>query len=63
MRVDSVPLALSSDCSHWVLYDEPAHATCVEPQSGPPNQISDDPVTLRAGESLSRWFRVEVLAS
>lgn len=63
MRIDSVPLALSSDCSHWVLYDEPAHATCVEPQSGPPNQISDDPVTLRAGESLSRWFRVEVLAS
>jgi aldose 1-epimerase len=63
ITIDSVPLALSSDCSHWVLYDEPTHATCVEPQSGPPNQISDDPVILGPGESMSRWFNIEVLPS
>ena len=27
----------SSDCDHWVVFDEPADATCVEPQSGPPD--------------------------
>jgi len=30
-------LEISSDCSHWVIYDEPEHAFCIEPQSGPPN--------------------------
>lgn len=63
MRFETVSLLLASDCSHWVLYDEPTHATCVEPQSGPPNQIADDPVILGAGESLSRWFRIGVLPS
>lgn len=62
-RVGSVSVAVSSDCSHWVLYDEPTHATCVEPQSGPPNQIDDDPLVLAGGESLTRWFRLEVTPS
>ena len=60
LRVLGVDLALSSDCSHWVLFDVPAHATCVEPQSGPPNQVNDDPRVVRAGESSSRWFRIGV---
>ena len=30
-------LEISSDCSHWVIYDEPEHAFCIEPQSAPPN--------------------------
>ena len=60
LRVLDVDLALSSDCSHWVLYDVPAHATCVEPQSGPPNQVNDDPRVVRPGESSSRWFRIGV---
>lgn len=63
IRVADVELSLSSDCSHWVLYDEPTHATCVEPQSGPPNQINDAPVVVAAGESMSRWFRIRVVAA
>lgn len=31
---------VESDCDHWVVYDQPAHATCVEPQSGPPNAVN-----------------------
>src|SRR5690606_34548827 len=30
-------VTIASDCDHWVVYDEPVHATCVEPQSGPPD--------------------------
>lgn len=30
-------VVISSDCDHWVVYDQPEHATCVEPQSGPPD--------------------------
>jgi aldose 1-epimerase len=62
-RVANVDLDLSSDCTHWVLYDEPSHATCVEPQSGPPNQVNDAPVVLVAGESMTRWFRIRMSTS
>jgi len=60
MIIDDVAVTLSSDCSHWVLYDVPNHATCVEPQSGPPNQVNDAPIVLGAGDSMSRWFRIEL---
>lgn len=33
-------ITLSSDCDHWVVYDMPDHATCVEPQSGPPDAFN-----------------------
>lgn len=52
-------LTLRSGCDHWVYYDEPDHATCFEPQSGPP-----DAFNLRAGESLlpgeavEAWFEI-----
>lgn len=62
-RIANVDLGLSSDCTHWVLYDEPRHATCVEPQSGPPNQVNDAPVVLTAGESMTRWFRIHMIVS
>lgn len=61
LEVSGVSLRLSSDCSHWVVYDEPRHATCVEPQSGPPNGINDAPLVLGAGEMMTRWFRIERL--
>ena len=31
-------LRLESDCRDWVVYDMPSHATCVEPQSAPPER-------------------------
>ena len=51
-------ITLDSDCSHWVVFDQPEHAVCIEPQSGPPNQVNDDPVWLGFGESLARTFRI-----
>lgn len=57
-RARGLTITLDSDCSHWVVYDQPEHAMCLEPQSGPPNQINDDPVRLGFGETLSRTFRI-----
>lgn len=51
-------LVLDSDCSHWVVFDQRTHAVCIEPQSGLPNQINDDPVWIGFGESLVRSFRI-----
>ena len=33
-------VTVGSDCDHVVLFDRPPHATCVEPQSGPPDAPS-----------------------
>lgn len=52
-------LRLSSDCTDWVVYDQAAHATCVEPQSGPPDAFNLQPALIAAGESLRRWFLIE----
>lgn len=35
-----VDALVASDCDHWVVFDEPVHATCVEPQSGPPDAFN-----------------------
>jgi aldose 1-epimerase len=58
LTVNGVELVLSSDCSHWVVYDLSPHSTCVEPQSGAPNEINDSPVILAPGESLTKWFDI-----
>lgn len=47
-------LTVSSDCDHWVVYDEPATATCVEPQSGPPDSPNIRPRLMIPGEPLLR---------
>ena len=31
---------LSTSCEHWVVYSEPDHAICIEPQSGPPDAFN-----------------------
>ncbi len=48
----ALDLTISSAFDHWVIYTEPEHALCVEPQSGPPNQFHLGPRVLGAGESL-----------
>ena len=53
---DALELAVDSHCPEWVIYTEPAHAICVEPQTGPPNALNlepgiaspDDPVVATA---------------
>jgi aldose 1-epimerase len=51
---------LTSDCNHWVVYDETHHATCVEPQSGPPDAFNLAPsLRLAARASMSTWFLMD----
>lgn len=51
-------IALTSDCDHWVVFDGRAHATCVEPQSGPPDAYNLAPRILRPGAGITRWFEM-----
>ena len=37
---DGLEVEISSSCTHWVIYDEPQHAVCIEPQSGPPDAFN-----------------------
>jgi aldose 1-epimerase len=60
ITIGNVQAKLASDCSHWVLYDMPAHATCIEPQSGPPNSINDRPFVLPAGSTLTKNFTINL---
>lgn len=53
-----VRLRLTSSCDHWVVFDRPGHALCVEPQSGAPDELNREPRVLRAGERLEGWFRL-----
>jgi len=52
---DGLHLELSSDCNHWVVY-ETGHAVCVEPQSGPPDGFTLQPLVVEPGRPLSRTF-------
>jgi aldose 1-epimerase len=53
---------LTSSCDHWVIYDETAHATCIEPQSGPPDAFNLMPAQqLAPGKTLSAWYALEWL--
>ncbi|MEL1265453.1 aldose epimerase [Pseudoxanthomonas putridarboris] len=52
-------LRLTSNCVHWVVFDEAAHATCIEPQSGPPDAFNLEPTLLLPGETLEAWFLIE----
>jgi aldose 1-epimerase len=56
LRWGTVEVGLASSADHWVVYDEPSHALCVEPQTGPPNDVNDDPQVLDEGESLTIDF-------
>ena len=49
---DRLELVVSSSCDHWVVYDEPTDAICVEPQSGPPNAANVAPVVVEPGAPL-----------
>ena len=59
---DALNLEVSSTCSWWVVYTEPAHALCVEPQSGPPDALNGtadivEPGTPLIHEMRWRWTR------
>jgi aldose 1-epimerase len=51
---DGVRVTIESDCDHWVIYDMPQHALCVEPQSGPPDGFTLAPHIVTPGTPLRR---------
>lgn len=56
---DGLRVAVGSDCDHWVVYDEPTHATCIEPQSGPPDAVNLGRAhVLLPGEMLQRTMTI-----
>jgi aldose 1-epimerase len=58
VTIDDVTVRLTSECTEWVVYDEPEHATCIEPQSGPPDAFNVRPHMLEPGQTLHRSFRI-----
>ena len=57
---NGLQVEVTSSCSHWVVYDEPAHAICVEPQTAAPDEVNRDPLVVIGGDRLQhsmtlRW--------
>ncbi len=48
----------SSNCEHWVIYNLPSHATCIEPQSGPPDAMNVRPELATSDTPLRRTMTV-----
>lgn len=49
---DGVAATISSTCDHWVIFTQPDHALCVEPQTGPPNEFNTKPQVVAPGVPL-----------
>jgi len=47
-------VTVRSGCDHVVVYDQPTDATCVEPQSGPPDAFNLQPHIVATGSHLVR---------
>ena len=58
LRWGDLVVRLASSADHWVVYDQPQHAICVEPQTGPPNALNADPTIIDAGETLTTFFTI-----
>lgn len=58
LQYPDLVVTVRSDCDHWVVYDETPHATCVEPQSGPPDAFNLRPRVLEPGEQLVRTMTI-----
>jgi aldose 1-epimerase len=61
--IDGIDISISSDCDFWVVYDMPAHATCVEPQTAIPDAFNlagdvGGAVRLEPGEELRRHMTI-----
>ncbi len=51
-------VTVTSPVDHWVVYDQPAHATCVEPQTGPPDAPTVRPKVVAPGSPLRITMRI-----
>ena len=61
VTIDDIELQLTSDCTHWVVFDELPHATCIEPQTGPPDAFNIAPRILEPGQSHEAWFQIQLV--
>ncbi|MGH8036933.1 MAG: aldose epimerase [Stenotrophomonas sp.] len=52
-------LQLRADTDHWVVYDGAPHATCVEPQTGPPDGFTLARNRLEPGQRLALHFDMQ----
>lgn len=57
---DGLTVRLESACTDWVVYDMPRHATCIEPQTAPPDAFNIGPHILDPGTSLSARYEITV---
>jgi len=57
-RTVAPAVRVESDCDHWVVYDMPTDATCVEPQSGPPDAFNLSPHVVDPDTSLRRSMTI-----
>lgn len=48
----ALALRIESPTDHWVVYDEPAEAICVEPMTGPPDALNIAPRLVEPGRPL-----------
>jgi aldose 1-epimerase len=48
----ALELVVESTCDDLVVFDEPTHAVCVEPQTGPPDALRLTPVLVEPGWPL-----------
>jgi galactose mutarotase-like enzyme len=53
----AVELCIDSSCPNAVVYSQPAHAVCVEPQTGAPDAFNRVPNVVRQGEPLVATMR------
>lgn len=58
VSIKNITLEISSDCSHWVVYDAPSGDVCIEPQSGPPDGINSHPHIVEPGHPLTRAMTI-----
>ncbi len=59
IRWGPLSVRLSSTADHWVVYDEPSHALCVEPQTAAPDDFNRRPHVIEAGESIRLDFTID----
>jgi len=48
----ALQLELRADTDHWIVYNQPEHALCVEPQTGPPNAFAFSEPLVHPGSPL-----------
>jgi len=57
---DAIEVTVETSCMDVVVFDEPTHAVCVEPQTGPPDALRLTPIVVEPGlpliaEATFRW--------